>query len=77
LFSKKCRGVRRKFQLGRKLENVLPAPENKNREKRVWAIAQDYSYGVTFKVQCPRFLSRRLTKKRGAEAPPKPLPPNL
>jgi hypothetical protein len=48
-----------------KLENVLPAPENKNREKRVWAIAQDYLHGVTFKVTAPGPL-RREHKKRGA-----------
>jgi hypothetical protein len=30
----------------RKLENVLGPPENKNREKRVWAIAQKSLYPI-------------------------------
>jgi len=34
--------------LDEKLENALPAPENKNREKRVWAIAQNYLHSITF-----------------------------
>ena len=42
-----------------KFENVLGAPENKNREKRVWAIAQNYLHSITFKIQCPRFLSTK------------------
>jgi len=42
-----------------KFENVEGAPENKNREKRVWAIAQNYLHSITFKIQCPRFLSTK------------------
>jgi hypothetical protein len=41
--------------LDEKLENVEGAPENKFREKRVWAIAQNYLHGVTFKALPPDF----------------------
>ena len=60
--------------LDEKFENVLGAPENKNEKKRVWAIAQDYLHYDTFKGTATGPL-RREHKKRGAEAPPKPLPP--
>jgi len=62
--------------LDEKLENVLGGPENKNGKKRVWAIAQHYLHYDTFKGTAPGPL-RREHKKRGAKAPPKPLPPNL
>jgi hypothetical protein len=52
-----------------KLENVLGAPENKFREKRVWAIAQNYLHSITFKALPLVFLSRRQAKKRGTEVP--------
>ena len=71
----KCVGGPEKIPEGcesEKFENVLGAPENKNREKRVWAIAQNYLHSITFKVQCPRFLSRRQAQKK---APKRLSPP--
>jgi len=50
-----------------KLENVEGAPENKNREKRVWAIAQNYLHSITFKALPLVFLS---TKKGRLSVPP-------
>jgi len=75
--SKKRGGVRRKFERERKLENVLPAPENKNREKRVWAIARNYLHSITFKALPLVFLSRRQAKKRTPKRPSDQLVPNL